>query len=260
MTSASTSRPPAAARSTSPRRTGGGPGGGPPMSASLGHGDLGTSLLFVFPLFLIYGVSVLFLPVMNGVDFVSRNLFAAVGYNRASYLLVYAVLLVGFVALLGYLRRKKAFDFRRFLPMILESGIYALTLGSFIVFVMRKVFGFAPLAAGGMPSGGAAFVLSVGAGVYEELVFRLGLCSGGVALFRVLGLDHRIAVVISFVVSSVLFSAAHHIGAHGDPWAFDVFFYRMLAGLVFAAIYWFRSLSHAVYTHALYDIYVMVLR
>lgn len=237
-----------------------GPKGGPPMSACLGHGDLGTSLLFVFPLFVVYGVGVLFLPVMNGVDFVSRNLFAAVGYSRASYLLVYAVLLVGFVALLGYLRRKNAFDFRRFLPMILEAGIYALTLGSFIWFVMRNVLGFEPVAAGGLPSGGAAFVLSIGAGVYEELVFRLGLCSGGAALARALGLRHAPSVAIAFVMSSALFSAAHHIGAHGDPWALDVFVYRLLAGLLFAVIYWFRSLAHAVYTHALYDVYVMVLR
>jgi hypothetical protein len=247
------SRTPAAKGPSAPRAA-------PPMSAVFGHGDLGTSLLFVFPLFVIYGVGVVFLPVMNGVDFVSRNLFAVVGYSRAYYLLVYGVLLVGFVALLGYLRRKKAFDFRRFLPMILEAGIYALTLGSFIVFVMRKVFGFAPVAAGGLPGGGSAFILSIGAGVYEELVFRLGLCSGGAALARALGLNHRLAVVAAFIFSSALFSAAHHIGAHGDPWSFDVFVYRLLAGVLFALIYWYRSLSHAVYTHALYDIYVMVIR
>jgi hypothetical protein len=144
--------------------------------------------------------------------------------------------------------------------MLLESGIYALTLGSFIWFVMRNVLGFEPVAAGGLPKGGSAFVLSIGAGVYEELVFRLGLCSGGVAQARALGLKHLPALVISFLVSSALFSAAHHVGAHGDPWALDVFVYRMLAGLVFATIYWFRSLGHAVYTHALYDVYVMVLR
>jgi hypothetical protein len=234
--------------------------GDPPMSAVFGHGDLGTSLLFIFPLFFIYGVGVVFAPVMNGADLFSRNLFALVGYDRRLYLAVYGVLLVGFVLLLLYLRRKKSFDLRRVLPMLLESGIYALTLGSLIWFVMRNVLGFEPVATGGLPEGVSAVILSLGAGVHEELVFRLGMCSGGVALCRVLGLRHAVAVAVAFLVSSALFSAAHHIGELGEPWSPSVFVYRLLAGLVFAAIYWWRSLAHAAWTHALYDVYVMVLR
>jgi hypothetical protein len=76
---------------------------GAPM---LGHGDLGTSLLFVFPLFLIYGIGVLFSPSMNGVDFVSRNLLAAVGHDRTTYLLVHVGLAVGFLVALIFLRSK----------------------------------------------------------------------------------------------------------------------------------------------------------
>lgn len=232
----------------------------PPLSAVFGHGDLGTSLLFVFPLFIIYGVGVVFAPAMNGVDFVSRNLYAAVGYDKLHYLGVHGVLLVGFVALLVYMRRRKVFDGRRFPPMLLESGIYALTLGSLILFVMRNVLGFAPLASGGLPSGVTAFILSVGAGVHEELVFRLGLLSGGAAALRLLGMRHPLAVGIAFVVSSAVFSAVHHLGVMGDPWSLGVFVYRTLAGLLFAAIYYWRSLAHAVYTHALYDVYVLLLR
>jgi Type II CAAX prenyl endopeptidase Rce1-like len=223
----------------------------------LGHGDLGTSLLFVFPLFLLYGVGVMFAPSMNGVDFVSRNLFAAVGHDRKLYLLVHVGMAVGFLAVLAVLRSKKLFDARRFPPMLLEAGIYALTLGTLILFVMHRILGIEPKLSMGL---GTSIVLSIGAGVYEELVFRLGCFSGGAALARLFGLSNRAALVIAALVSSVLFSAAHHVGAAGEPWAFDVFVYRSLAGLVFAAIYWYRSLGHAVYTHALYDIYVMVLR
>ena len=233
---------------------------GPPLSDVFGHGDLGTSLLFVFPLFIIYGVGVMFAPAMNGVDFVSRNLFAAVGYDKTAYLLVHVGLLVGFIGLLVWMRRRKVFDGRKFPPMLLESGIYALTLGSLIIFVMQKVLGFAPLAAGGLPTGATAFILSVGAGVHEELVFRLGMLSGGAAALRLLGVRHPVAIAIAFVVSSAVFSAAHHVGAAGDPWDLGVFVYRTLAGLLFAAIYYWRSLAHAVYTHALYDVYVLLLR
>jgi hypothetical protein len=234
------------------------PHSGPPLSAVFGRGDLPTSLLLVFPLFLVYGVGVLFAPAMNGVDFVSKKLFALVGYDRTNYLLVYGVLLLGFVALLLWERRRHGFIPHRFVPMILESAIYGATLGTLILFVMRKVLGFAPLAYGGLPDGVAGVILSVGAGAYEELVFRLGILSGSAALLRLVGVPHAVAVGAAFLISSALFSAAHHIGAGGDAWAWSVFVYRMLAGLIFAAIYYWRSLAHAAYTHALYDVYVVL--
>lgn len=233
--------------------------GEPPVGAVLGHGDLATSLLFVFPLFLIYEVGVVFAPAMNGVDFVSRNLYAALDHDTRAYLLFHLGLAVVFAALLVWMRKRRRFDPGRFLPMLLETGIYALTLGSFILFVMRNVLGMEPpLAAGGLRGAATGALLSLGAGVHEELVFRLGLCAGGAAVLRVVGLGHAQAMTIAFALSSALFSAAHHVGAAGDAWQLSVFTYRMLAGLLFAALFYFRSLAHAVYTHALYDLYVIV--
>jgi hypothetical protein len=229
---------------------------GPPLRAVLGRGDLSVSLLAIFPLFLIYEVGVAFTPVMNGVDFVSRNLFALVDYSRQGYLLLHGCLALAFLVFLFITRRHKDRPLRGFLPMLLESTIYALTLGSLIVFVMRRFLGIDPkLATGGLTN----LLLSFGAGVHEELIFRLGACAGGAALLRLLGVGHRLAIAIAFFVSSALFSAAHHIGAMGDPWSFQVFVYRTLAGLLFATIFYYRSLAHAAYTHALYDVYVMVI-
>jgi hypothetical protein len=230
---------------------------GPPLRAVLGRGDLTASLLAIFPLFLIYEVGVAFTPVMNGVDFVSRNLFALVDYSRQGYLALHGCLALAFLIFLFVTRRHKGHPLRGFIPMLLESTIYALTLGSLIVFVMRKLLGIDPrLATGGLTN----LLLSFGAGVHEELVFRLGACAGGAALLRLAGIGHRTAVAIAFVVSSVLFSAAHHVGALGDPWSLQVFVYRALAGLLFAAIFYYRSLAHAAYAHALYDVYVMVVQ
>lgn len=233
------------------------PKSGPPMSAVLGHGDLGASLIAIFPLFIVYEIGVAFTPAMNGVDFVSRNLFALVDYSRKDYLLIHASLALAFLIYLFVRRRTASHPLKRFLPMLAESTIYALTLGSLIVFVMRKLLGIEPsLATGGLDN----VLLSFGAGVHEELVFRLGACAGGAALLRLLGLRHTVAVVIAFLVSSALFSAAHHIGPMGEPWAFPVFIYRTIAGLIFATIFYYRSLGHAAYTHALYDVWVLVIR
>jgi membrane protease YdiL (CAAX protease family) len=68
-----------------------------------------------------------------------------------------------------------------------------------------------------------------------------------------------VALVISLLLSSILFSVAHHVGPFGDPLRVGVFVYRAMAGLFFACLYQFRGFPIAVYTHALYDIYVMLI-
>jgi hypothetical protein len=229
---------------------------------TFGHGDLGESLVFVFPLFLLYGVGLAFVPTVNGVDFVSRLLAAAVGHDEGRYLALHAVLAAGFLGLVLYLRRWRGLRLRTGVAVLIEAAIYALTIGSLIVFVMERLL--APvLAVGSAPSLPPALghvVLAAGAGVYEELVFRVGLFAGGAWLLARLGLGPRAALVVAAMASSLLFSGAHHLGPLGDPWARDVFAYRALAGLGFAAIFWWRSLAHAVYAHFLYDVYVLILR
>jgi hypothetical protein len=62
--------------------------------------------------------------------------------------------------------------------------------------------------------------------------------------------------VLAIAASSLVFAAAHHVGAHGEPWTLHAFAFRSVAGAAFGAIFWFRSLAHAVYAHVFYDILV----
>jgi membrane protease YdiL (CAAX protease family) len=230
--------------------------------------NLLTSLILVFPLFLIYQIGVLFtLPLLNGADFLTVLLFRKVGLTTTAYLGYTALVTVLFAVAVVLLRRRQRFDPSVIVPVFIESAIYALTMGSLIVLVMTKVFGISPQLAGG---GGGIIasqglltraVMSIGAGVYEETVFRL-LLLGGIAwgLERGLGLARWVAVGVAFVVSSLLFSAMHHIPPYGDPLHIGVFTFRFLAGLCFAALFWFRGFAVAVYTHALYDLYVLLVR
>ena len=73
-----------------------------------------------------------------------------------------------------------------------------------------------------------------------------------------LGLGRWVAITVALLVSSVLFSAMHHIPPYGDPPQLGVFMFRVLAGCFFGLIYWLRGFAIAVYTHALYDIYVLL--
>jgi hypothetical protein len=226
-----------------------------------------TSLLLVFPLFAIYQIGVLMLPsTYNGADLVTSQMLHLLHGNGRTYFLVNVALVVAFLILVLVLRRKNTFDPRLFLPVLLESAIYALTMGSLICFVMIDFLHIDPkLAIAGavgpeQASPIAKLVLSLGAGVHEELLFRLIMVGGGVWLLeRGLGLRRWIAIVIAFAVSSVLFSAAHHV-IGGEPFRVGAFTYRVLCGLVFATIFQTRGFAVAVYTHALYDIYVLIVR
>lgn len=231
--------------------------------------NLLTSLVLVFPLFLIYQVGVLFtLPMLNGADFLTVFLFRNLGLSTTAYLGYTAVVTVAFAIGVAVLRRKERFDPKLAIPVLIESAVYALTMGSLIVFVMTRVFGFSPHLAGGEAGGGVAsqsflgrIVMSVGAGVYEETVFRLGIMAGVAALLeKVLGLGRWIAVTVALAVSAILFSAMHHIPPYGDPFTLGVFTFRVLAGVFFGLLFWFRGFAVAVYTHALYDLYVLIIR
>jgi membrane protease YdiL (CAAX protease family) len=227
--------------------------------------NLLTSLVLVFPLFLIYQVGVLFtLPVLNGADFLTVFLFRNLGLSARAYIAYTIAVAILFAVAVAVLRRKQRFDPKLILPVLVESAIYALTMGSLIVFVMTKVLHVSPRLAGGVIAEqgmGTRFVMSLGAGVWEETVFRLGIMTGVAVLFeRVFGFGRWIAILLGLIVSAVLFSAMHHIPPYGDPLHVGVFVFRALAGCFFGLIYWSRGFAIAVYTHALYDIYVLLVR
>jgi membrane protease YdiL (CAAX protease family) len=131
-------------------------------------------------------------------------------------------------------------------PVVLEAAIYALTLGAVVTLVLHKLLG--------LGIGSADVVSALGAGVHEELVFRLCILAGLASLLE--RNQQRFALLIALVVSSLAFAAAHHIGAHGEAFTMHAFAFRALAGAAFGAIFWYRSLAHAVYAHVLYDLVV----
>ena len=195
--------------------------------------NLVTSLILVFPLFLIYQLGVVLIyPMINGADFLTRFLFQNLALSRSAYLGYTAAVAALFAITVAVLRRHQKINLSVFVPVLLESAIYALTMGSVIVLVMTRVFGINPRLGAGLalPDQGLVtrMVMSVGAGVWEETTFRLGLLTGITVLCeRVIGMRRPIAVVLALGVSSVLFSAVHHIPPTAIPfsWAFSRFAY-----------------------------------
>ncbi len=226
--------------------------------------NLLTSLILVFPLLLIYQIGVLFtLPMLNGADFLTTLLFRTFHLTTGQYVGFIAAVWVLFLLALVFLRKRQAFNGRVVIPVLLESSIYALSMGSIIVLLMTNVLGISPRLAAGLPGEGflTRLVMSLGAGVYEETVFRLGLLGGTVAVLeRLAGWRRWFALLVAFGISSIAFSAVHHLPPYGDPLSLGIFTFRVLAGVCFGLLFWFRGFAVAVYTHALYDIYVLLIR
>jgi membrane protease YdiL (CAAX protease family) len=107
----------------------------------------------------------------------------------------------------------------------------------------------------------ADIVTGIGAGIYEELLFRLILiCAMMVLLQDVMGVNQHTAVIIAVLVSAGLFGAHHHIdfltgrANQGDLFDWSKFAFRTTAGVYFAALFAIRGFGITAGTHAFYDI------
>lgn len=230
-----------------------------------GRVDPLTSAILVFPLFLIYQLGILLSRGLNGVDFVTASLVQLCERDLGNYLVILSGMLVAYAAILLILRQRDSFDPKAFVPVLAESAFYALSMGSIILFVMHRFVELVPgLSLGSQLStalaSGLSFldvvVISAGAGLHEELIFRL-LGIGGLSWLLAGVMPENQAWIAALIVSSLTFSLAHHLGPQGEPFEFAAFVYRCLAGVFFALIYQVRGLAVAVWTHALYDIYVL---
>jgi membrane protease YdiL (CAAX protease family) len=107
----------------------------------------------------------------------------------------------------------------------------------------------------------ANIITGIGAGIYEELVFRLVLICILMLLFQdALKLSHANAIVLSVLISAALFSAHHHIDFFSgrvnsvDPFNLTKFVFRTIAGVYFAALFAVRGFGITAGTHAFYNI------
>jgi hypothetical protein len=112
----------------------------------------------------------------------------------------------------------------------------------------------------------ANIVTGIGAGIYEELIFRLILICFLMVLFQdVAGLDRMNSIILSVLISAALFSAHHHIVfvnghfALTAPFNRTAFSFRTIAGVYFAVLFAVRGFGITAGTHAFYDIIATII-
>lgn len=233
--------------------------------------------LSALPLLLLYEVMILVanaghtMQVRVGAEVWVKQLLLALG-GAGTFALGVVVLLIG----LGifFYERKKDIPIRpRYFAWILgESAVYAILVAilvsNLVGFILSvAVLPAAVLPAGVLPAGMVApqasdslftmLALSIGAGLYEELIFRVVLV-GGLYLVLTRFTDRRVlAYTVAAVIGAFLFSAVHYTGALGDVFTLSSFLFRFLFGLALNVIFLLRGFGVAAWTHALYDVLVV---
>mgnify|MGYP001586114625 CR=1 FL=1 len=204
------------------------------------------SFIFTLPLFLIYEIGIFSiaasdLPLLrNGADVIMRQMmemfgvFGTYGFS--------GTFLIGFMV--AFLRQKKklmstSIRGEYLLTMLFESIGWAIVLT--IVMIWFPIL----LMNGKDGRLIQQVVLAIGAGIYEEFIFRVILITG-------------LAAVLEFILAAMLFSGFHFVGAFGEPPSMYIFLVRLIAGIVLGGIYVLRGFGVAAYTHAIYDLFVLV--
>lgn len=224
-------------------------------SASGPWTDLGLTL----PIFVAYHLGVVLLPVRNAADWVTLKLIQLADHDLTAYgglTLGIAAVYIGVLLVAG---RGQALHWNKFVWLSLESIVYAVAMRFAASYAVGKI----ALGPAGAMDPFSGLILSLGAGFYEEIAFRVGLFGLGLKaltlLFPMTSWQRGLTAVGWALVASMLFSLWHYVGPLADPLDMKSFVFRWVCGLIFTIIYAFRGFAPAVWTHTLYDVWVLVL-
>ena len=218
------------------------------------------SFLFTIPLFFVYEISILFLSkddiivVRNGADFLMRNILESFD--------IYGLYALGFVFFSGFAlsfiffikadkkkELKSNFLFFMFIESVLWSFILYLMLSKFMLVLMN-------------PMGKMILqqvTLAIGAGIYEEFLFRVLLIAGLTRLLGFIFLWKQLSrKIVALIISGGIFSAFHFMGEYGDFFSMELFLLRFFAGIILGVLYLFRGFGITAYTHSIYDLIVLI--
>jgi hypothetical protein len=230
-----------------------------------------TELALTLPIFLVYQLGVVFLNVRNATDIVTVRMLELANGDRMTYLELTSGVGLALMFAFAFLGRGQTFRPSKILQIALEGAAYAIAMGTATSWVVGKMFAGLPGGLSGGPFTG--IVMALGAGFYEELAFRVilfglgwklltwlfvrqrvGLVGGG----QQLGLGSVVIMIAWALLSAAIFSGMHYLGPLGDRFDARTFVARAVLGLALTLVYASRGFAAAVWTHALYDVWVLL--
>lgn len=190
------------------------------------------------------------------VDVWVKTLFSYFSHDVLSITLIVAALLGIFVV---YKERERLSSLKPafFMGMLLEATAYAFLLSLIISSTVQGLLQILPSDPIEQLGILQQFALSLGAGLYEELFFRVILVSTLLFIFKRVFSKKFFAISASMILAAIIFSLVHFVGALGDDFSLGAFLFRFLFGLALNGLYIWRGFGMAAWTHAIYDIMVL---
>ncbi|MFO0683976.1 MAG: CPBP family intramembrane glutamic endopeptidase [Sandaracinus sp.] len=217
-----------------------------------------TSLVLTIPVFLVYHLGILVVDLRNGADFVTGTVVSLLHTSLVGYVSLTLAVALALFAAGSRLRRGHEIDRRALFGVVVESTFWAGLMMIVVGGIVARVF---HAQIGGLTLGPLSrVVMAAGAGFHEELFFRVVLFGGGAWLLRQATGSRTGAELVVAPIAATVFSAAHYVGPYGDGFTLASFVFRLLAGLWFTLVFRLRGFAVAVYTHALYDLFVFFAR
>jgi membrane protease YdiL (CAAX protease family) len=206
-----------------------------------------VSLVFIAPMLAAYELGVWVLHVQNGADAWMRQLLERMGFGHLLLPAITVAILLGW----HHLNRQPW----RFSPgvlsgMIVECLLLAVAL-QLLGSLMQGIVAAPAMNVGHKLRDAVGYF---GAGIYEELLFRLILLSGCWWFLRRFWTTSGKSLLAAVLASSLLFAIAHYVGPAGEELKGFSFLFRFLAGICFSLVFIYRGFGIAAGSHALYDI------
>ena len=217
------------------------------------------SFLFTVPLFLIYEIGIFLTSsddmfvLRNGADALMRQILATFGITGLYW--VGVIFFIGFI--IAFILQRKYWEETQihsdyFLLMMVESVGWSVL----IYFLMTNIYLLLMNPTGSMLV--QQVTLAVGAGIYEEFLFRVLLIAGiSVILGFIFQWSDKTRNWAAMVIAAGIFSSFHFIGEYGDFFSFNIFMVRFLAGIALGTLYFLRGFGITAWSHAVYDLIVL---
>jgi hypothetical protein len=215
------------------------------------------SFIITLPIFLIYELGIFWMRniefnyIQNGADVLIEQIILKLGFD----VIYVSSIIFLFILLIIIYYQKRHFNSlsisRSYLGvMFLESMVYA----SILFFLMGNLY----LMDVSTNDIYCNIILSLGAGIYEELIFRvLSIYISYQSIKFLFRLGKFSANFYAVILSAILFSLFHFIGA--ESFNQEAFAIRFIAGIFLASLYVQRGFGITAITHSFYDIFVIFL-
>ena len=215
--------------------------------------------IFTIPLFLIYELGIIInsnesiISMRNGADVLLRQILSFFGLNGIYWLgfVFFVAYLITFFVHKSKIKQNEINNIYLFI-MIIESLCWANLIYLFMSNIHILLMN---------PTGSIILqkvTLSIGAGIYEEFLFRVILI---LLLSQIIKFIFKWSLnfsrVVAMIISAGIFSSFHFLGEYGDYFSFNVFMIRFFAGIFLGMIYFTRGFGIVAWSHSIYDLIVL---